>query len=108
MAGSYEVTGAIATGTAAQPSLEPFAAQQRRALADAFISSANALELADGLGTKLDAAYETIATCASPDDGATSHCTITLASVARLIAYTYGETSADAGLESTSLGTPRW
>ena len=97
LASNLTVTGAIQTGTAAQPALEPFAAQQSRALTDAFISSPNALELAEGLGTKLDTAYKTLAACDSTDDGVTYHCTMSLGSVATLIGYTYGETSADSG-----------
>ena len=97
LASNLTVTGAIQTGTAAQPALEPFAAQQRRALADAFISSPNALELAEGLGTKLDTAYKTLAACDSADDGVTYRCTMSLGSVGTLIGYTYGETSADSG-----------
>jgi hypothetical protein len=97
LASNFSITAAIQMGTAAQPSLEPFAAQQRQALADAFITSANALELADGLGTKLDAAYRTLATCASTDDGVTSQCTLTLPALAGLIGYTSAETGADSG-----------
>ncbi len=92
---NYTVTGAIQHGTDNQPGLEPFAAQQQRALADAFISGANALQLADGLGPKLDAAYRSLAQCSSTDDGVTSTCTMSLDHVATLIGYTAGESGAD-------------
>lgn len=56
--GNYKVTGAIQTGTAKQPGLEPFAAQQARALRDAYITLGNGTELADGLGSTLGDAYQ--------------------------------------------------
>lgn len=52
------VTGGIQTGTLKQPLLLPFAEQQQLALRDAFITDANAAELADGLGTRLGDAYQ--------------------------------------------------
>jgi hypothetical protein len=55
---NYKVTGAIQTGTARQPGLEPFAAQQARALRDAYITLGNGTELADGLGSTLGDAYQ--------------------------------------------------
>jgi membrane-associated phospholipid phosphatase len=58
LARNYSTTGAIQTGAAAQPGLQPFAAQQAQAVRDAFITAGNATELADGLGTKLGAAYQ--------------------------------------------------
>ncbi len=83
------VTSAIQTGTAGQPGLQPFALQQGQALKDATITDANALELADGLGTTLAAAYQQLGTCSSADDGpAWPTCSFTdakLASLAGLI-----------------------
>jgi hypothetical protein len=54
---NYRITGGIQTGAIAQPTLLPFPEQQRQALQDAFISSGNLAQLADGLGTTLGAAY---------------------------------------------------
>lgn len=59
---NYTVTGAIQTGTAKQPGLQPFAAQQAQALRDAFLTVANGTQLADGLGTTLGGAYQKAAT----------------------------------------------
>jgi hypothetical protein len=55
---NYKITGAIQTGTANQPGLEPFPAQQARALRDAYITLGNANQLADGLGSTLGDAYQ--------------------------------------------------
>jgi hypothetical protein len=54
---NYTVTGGIQTGLIAQPTLLPFPEQQQQALCDAFITSGNLADLADGLGTTLGAAY---------------------------------------------------
>jgi hypothetical protein len=54
---NYSVTGGIHTGTVRQATLLPFAEQQQQALRDAFITSGNLAQLADGLGTTLGAAY---------------------------------------------------
>lgn len=54
---NYRLTGDIETGNSVQPTLLPFAAQEQQALRDAFITSRNLVELADGLGTTLGAAY---------------------------------------------------
>ncbi len=71
LASDYKVTGAIQTGTANQPSLEPFTAQQARALRDAYITLGNGTELADGLGSTLGGAYQklTPATIGKDKDG---------------------------------------
>lgn len=55
---NYVVTGGIQTGAIRQPTLLPFAEQQQQALRDAFITDGNLVELADGLGTTLAAAYQ--------------------------------------------------
>ena len=52
------VTGGIQTGAIPQPTLLPFAEQQQQALRDAFITSGNLAQLADGLGTTLGSAYQ--------------------------------------------------
>ena len=54
---NYRVTGGIQTGSIAQPTLLPFAEQQRQALQDAFVTWGNLAQLSDGLGTTLGAAY---------------------------------------------------
>ena len=54
---NFTVTGAIQTGAIRQPTLMPFAEQQQQALRDAFITDGNLVELTDGLGTTLGAAY---------------------------------------------------
>jgi len=54
---NYAVTGGIQTGVITQPTLQPFAEQQQQALRDVFITDGNLAQLADGLGTTLDAAY---------------------------------------------------
>lgn len=57
LAANYTVTGGIQTGAIKQPTLLAFPEQQQQALRDAFITSGNLAQLADGLGTKLGAAY---------------------------------------------------
>jgi hypothetical protein len=57
LAANYSVTGGIQTGAIRQSTLLPFAEQQQQALRDAFITSGNLAELADGLGTTLGAGY---------------------------------------------------
>ncbi len=54
---NYTVTGGIQTGTITQPNLLPFPIQQQQALQDAFITGANLVQLADGLGTTLGSTY---------------------------------------------------
>src|SRR5277367_2872108 len=58
LAANFTVTGGIQTGAIRQPTLLPFAEQQQQALRDAFITDGNLVELTDGLGTTLGAAYE--------------------------------------------------
>ena len=55
---NFTVTGGIQTGAIRQPTLLPFAEQQQQALRDAFITDGNLVELTDGFGTTLGAAYE--------------------------------------------------
>lgn len=84
------ITAAIQTGTLKQPTLLPFPDQQQQALRDAFITGWNASELADSLGTKLDAAYQRLA---HYDDPKTF--TNVSPAVALLIAYTNETTASD-------------
>ena len=58
LASNFAVTGGIQTGAIRQPTLLPFAEQQQQALRDAFITDGNLAQLADGLGTTLQAAYQ--------------------------------------------------
>jgi PAP2 superfamily len=58
LASNFTVTGGIQTGVIRQPTLMPFAEQQQQALRDAFITDGNLVELTDGLGTTLGAAYQ--------------------------------------------------
>jgi membrane-associated phospholipid phosphatase len=93
---NYVVTGAIADGTAKQAALQASALQRDQALEDAFITSGNASELADGLGTQLGTEYQVAAVYTSGDDGATSSFTSVSPQLAALFAYTAGVTGADA------------
>jgi len=93
------VTGAIQTGSIKQPALQPFAAQQQQALKDAFITSGNATELADGLGTKLGAVYQSLARYKSP-----RRFTNVSPAIANLFAYTDETTASDSNSAKYFLG----
>jgi len=69
---NYRVTAAIQHGTAGQPGLQSFPAQQEQALKDAWITDANAFQLADGLGTDLGGIYQSLTGYASTNDGITT------------------------------------
>lgn len=90
LAANLAVTGAIQAGTLKQPALLPFPAQQQQALRDAFITSGDATELADGLGTKLGTAYQALAHY----EDAGSFTNVSPA-VANLFAYTNETTASD-------------
>ena len=90
LAANFVVTGGVQTGAIPQPTLLPFAEQQQQALRDAFITSANLAQLADGLGTTLGAAY--VARAHSIDR---NHSTNLSQAVADLIAYANASTSAN-------------
>jgi membrane-associated phospholipid phosphatase len=90
-------TGAIQTGTSGQHALQPFPQQQTQALKDATITDANAVELADGLGSALGRAYAQLGSCTSTDDGpAYPTCTIDVPTLGTLLAYTSRLTATDA------------
>ena len=55
---NLKITGDIQSGALAQPLLMSFPEQQKFALRDSFITDGNATQLADGLGSKLGAAYQ--------------------------------------------------
>ncbi len=90
LSANYAVTGGIQAGTVTQPILLPFARQQQQALRDAFITSGNATELADALGTRLGSAYQSLAHY----DGAEDFTSVS-PGVANLFAYTNGTTGSD-------------
>lgn len=87
---NYTVTGGIQTGRIPQPTLLPFPEQQQQALRDAFITSGDLAELADGLGTTLGAAYLARAHCLDRE-----RFTSVSPAIAGLIAYANGTTSAN-------------
>ncbi len=95
LARNVVITGNIQDGTAHQPTLLPFPAQQQQALRDAFITSGNAYELADGLGSKLGGVYRSSTSYTSTDDGKTSTFTNISPAIAHLIAYASATTSSD-------------
>ncbi len=87
---NYTVTGGIQTGAIRQPTLLPFAEQQRQALRDAFITDGNLAQLADGLGTTLGSAY-----LARAHYTGRENFTSVSPAVAGLIAYTNATTGSD-------------
>jgi hypothetical protein len=95
LAANLAATGAIQGGTARQPALLPFPAQQQQALRDAFITGGNARELADGLGSTLGAIYQDRVGYTSADDGQASSFTNISPAIALLIAYANATTRAD-------------
>lgn len=82
LAANYTVTGGLQSGEIRQPTLLPFAEQQQQALRDAFVTSGNLAQLADGLGTTLGAAY--LARAHYIDRG---HFTSISQSIAEVVAY---------------------
>ena len=92
---NFATTAAIQDGSAKQPLLLSFPEQQQQALRDAFITDGNAYELADGLGTSLGHAYQSVATFDSSDDGQTPTFKSLSPAVETLIAYTNGITKSD-------------
>ena len=87
---NQRITTGIQMGTLRQPTLLPFADQQALALRDAFITDGNATELADALGTKLGALYQTKA---HYDDF--EHFSSVSQNVADLLGYTNEVTKSD-------------
>lgn len=61
LAANLAASGAIQAGALKQPTLLPFPAQQQQSLRDAFITSGDATELSDALGTRLGSAYQALA-----------------------------------------------
>ena len=89
---NYTVTAGLQTGRIAQPTLLPFREQQQLALRDAFITSGNLANLADGLGTTLGSAYLARAHYIDRE-----HFTSESKAVTDVINYAYKLTSAHAG-----------
>ena len=87
---NYTVTAGIQSGAVRQPTLLPFAEQEQQALRDAFITKGNLVQLADGLGTTLGAAYE--ARAHYLDD---EHYTNISPAVQQVIAYALGTSASD-------------
>lgn len=90
---NYEVTGSIQSGATSQPLLQSFAEQQRLAIRDAFITGANGYELADGLGTSLGGAYQSLTVYTSSK---------TFGSISNNIAALFAYTSAVSASDSNS------
>ena len=90
LAANFSVTGGIQAGVFRQSTLLPFEDQQQQALKDAFITSGNLTQLADGLGTALGSAYVARAHYKDRD-----HYTNVAPSVADLTAYTNATTRDD-------------
>ncbi len=88
LAANLQVTGDIQTGVSGQPGLQPFPAQQAQALRDAFITFGNAYQLADGLGSTLGHAYQSLTSYTSNDDGKTTVFTNISLAIGNLILYT--------------------
>src|SRR5262249_39820602 len=90
LASNFTVTGGIQTGAIRQPTLLPFAEQQQQALRDAFIPDGNLVQLADGLGSTLGAAYQARAHYLDRE-----RFTNVSDSVAKVIAYANSTTAPD-------------
>ena len=90
LSANYTTTYAIHTGALRQPTLLPFAQQQQLAIKDAFITSGNAAELADALGTRLGAVYQSLAHYEGPE----SYTNVSPA-VADLFAYSSATSGSD-------------
>ncbi len=95
LAGNLRVTGEIQNGTSNMPALQPFPQQQAQALKDADVTSANGYQLADGLGTRLGGAYQSLTKC-SIKTSSVLNCTNIAPNIATLIGYTFAVASADA------------
>ncbi len=93
LAANARVTASVQTGTAAQPLLLPFAAQEAQALRDATITGADLADLADGLGTRLDRAWR-----AGADDAAPNTVTKLPPAPATLVSYTLDLVLSDASV----------
>jgi hypothetical protein len=94
LAANLKVTGEIQNGTSSLPALEPFPQQQARALRDAAITGSDGYELADGLGTRLGGAYQSLTKC-SKGSSSILNCTNITPHLATIIGYTLLVTEMD-------------
>ncbi|MDT8332770.1 phosphatase PAP2 family protein [Roseomonas gilardii] len=90
LSSNLAMTGAIQTGSLPQTTQLPFHSQQQQALRDAFITDGNLVQLAEGLGTTLGAAYQARAHYVDRN-----HFTSISPAIANLIAYTNATTGQD-------------
>ena len=95
---NLKVTGDIQSGATVLTGLGAFAQQQQQALSDAAITSTNAFQLVDGLGTKLGNAYRGRTTYTSTNDGGVATSTAITQSVTNLLTYTYSVANSDASV----------
>jgi hypothetical protein len=99
LAGNLKVTGDIQNGTSSLPGLEPFAQQQARALTDADITGTDGYELADGLGTKLGGAYQSLTKCSMPAKPTPIlRCSNITPNIGTFIIYSFAVTGMDGGV----------
>jgi hypothetical protein len=105
LAANFAVTAAIQDGSAHQPALLPFAAQQAQSLRDGFITSGNAANLADALGSTLAPIYQSGARYSAGDDGRTFSFTSLSPALAEVLGYAYDTAHADAGLSKFFFGS---
>ncbi len=99
LASNLSVTGAIQNGTSSQPGLQSFVAAQAQALKDGTITGGNGYGLADGLGSKLGIAYQSLTSVSKPGPGKMVPDTTNISSN---LATLFGYTSALTGLDSNS------
>lgn len=92
LAANRAVTNGIQTGQVRQPTLLPFGDQRQQALKDAFITSDNLAQLADGLGTALGSAF--LARFHTIDR---SHSTSLPPAVAKIVNYSQSISGANSG-----------
>ena len=97
LAANLTVTGDIQNGTSTQPSLQSFPEAQAQALKDATITGVNGYELADGLGSKLGGAYQSLTSIAAPAAGQMLPISTNISpNLATLFAYSFALSGLDA------------
>lgn len=98
LSSNFQVTGDIQSGATVLNGLGAFAQQQQQALSDGAITSTNAFQLVDGLGTKLGNAYRARTTYTSANDGGFATSTAITQSMTNLLTYTYSVANSDASM----------
>jgi hypothetical protein len=98
LAANLTVTSQIQEGKAGQPTLLPFSAQQQQAVKDAFTTIANGAGLADGLGSALGGAYQSVARYTSTDGGRTFKATGISPTVDQVLVYAHATSHSDSGM----------